>query len=203
MTGNGARLLVVCTGNLCRSPLAAELLRLRLASVGAIADVRSAGTDGAVDERPTKAMVEAGLRVGADLTWHRSAAMSDALVRGADLILTATIGHCRDVLTRCDDVADRIFTLVEAADIASTIEAANTGFELDFNRWRAEMHARRSPGAYWKTRNREDDIRDPHGGPPRRYDEVAKEIAAVVDRFVTSWVGHAATVPIARPLGTT
>ena len=202
MTNSAVRILVVCTGNLCRSPLAAELLRIRLVAVGAIADVRSAGTEVAPNDRPPKAMVDAGLRVGADLNWHRATPITAALVRGADLVLTSTVGHCREVLTQCDDVGDRIFTLVEAADIAAEVDATDTSVELDFDRWRKEMNARRSPAAYWRTRNREDDIEDPHGGPPRRYDEVAKEIAAVVDRFVTAWVGRAAAAPIAQGLGT-
>ncbi len=202
MTGSAVRILVVCTGNLCRSPLAAELLRIRLVSVGAIADVRSAGTEVAPNDRPPKAMVDAGLRVGADISWHRAVPITDALVRGADLVLTSTIGHCREVLTHCEEVGDRIFTLVEAADIAAEVDAADAGVELDFDQWREEMNARRSPAAYWRTRYREDDIEDPYGGPPRRYDEVAKETAAVVDRFVKSWVGRAAAGPIAQGLGT-
>jgi len=44
--------LVVCTGNLCRSPLAEALLRRRLQEAGLDADVASAGTAAPPDATP-------------------------------------------------------------------------------------------------------------------------------------------------------
>jgi protein-tyrosine phosphatase len=189
------RILVVCTGNLCRSPLAAELLRIRLAKAGAITDVRSAGTGASNNESPPVAMIDAGLDVGADLAGHRSMPITAALIDGADLILGATIAHCRDVLGFSEGAANRTFTLVEAGHLAATVATSDPSETFDLVAWRREMASLRSPGRYWQRRTHAEDIADPYGGPVRRYEAVAREVAAAVDMFVSAWVQQETRVP--------
>ncbi len=189
MGNRAVRILVVCTGNLCRSPLAAELLRVRLAPTGADVDVRSAGTDAELNDRSPLAMIDAGLLVGADLGGHRSAMISRALLAGADLVLAATVGHCREVLALSDGAADRTFTYVEAGRLAAEVADHDRAAELEFLAWRAEMGALRSPAAYWQRRTHPDDIADPYGGPTRGYEAVAWAISSAVDKFVEAWTG--------------
>lgn len=75
--------LVVCHGNICRSPFAAALLRRLLP--GAIG-VGSAGFIGP-DRSPPAEATAAAARRGVDLAAHRSRLLTPALVRAADLIL--------------------------------------------------------------------------------------------------------------------
>lgn len=88
-------LLVVCTGNLCRSPMAEGLLRARLARDEARRDwqVKSAGT-WATDGRPASAhaIVEMARR-GIDLHAHRSRNVTRDMLVEADLVLTMTRQH--------------------------------------------------------------------------------------------------------------
>ncbi|HEV2672029.1 MAG TPA: hypothetical protein VGU74_13125 [Gemmatimonadales bacterium] len=77
-------LLVVCHGNICRSPLAAELLSRAVAPLGIT--VRSAGLIGFNRPAPAEALAAAeGHRVS--LSDHRSALITAQLARGADLII--------------------------------------------------------------------------------------------------------------------
>lgn len=57
------RILTVCTGNICRSPLAAELLASRLDPQNFI--VESAGTSALVGEQMPDPAIEIATRLGA------------------------------------------------------------------------------------------------------------------------------------------
>ncbi|MCZ7531832.1 MAG: hypothetical protein M5U23_00225 [Acidimicrobiia bacterium] len=65
-----AHVLFVCTGNICRSPLAEHLARRRWAGQDII--VSSAGTHGLPGLHATTTMVAAGTELGVDLSRHRS-----------------------------------------------------------------------------------------------------------------------------------
>jgi protein-tyrosine-phosphatase len=88
------RILLVCTGNICRSPLAAALLERALAERGieGIA-VSSAGT-GAWDGAPaSEGAYLVGLERGLDLSSHRARLLTRELVDAADLVLTMARHH--------------------------------------------------------------------------------------------------------------
>ncbi len=84
--------LFVCTGNLCRSPMAEALLRVRLARDEARRGwrVASAGV-WAMEGRPASAhSVEEMARLGIDLSAHRSRNVTAQLMAEADLVLAMT-----------------------------------------------------------------------------------------------------------------
>jgi len=88
------RILLVCTGNICRSPLAAALLERALTERGiAGIEVSSAGT-GAWDGAPvSEGAYLVGLERGLDLSGHRARLLTRELVEGADLVLTMARHH--------------------------------------------------------------------------------------------------------------
>ena len=91
---NTKRILLVCTGNICRSPLAAALLERALTerSIEGLG-VASAGT-GAWDGAPvSEGAYLVGLERGLDLSSHRARLLTRELVEDADLVLTMARHH--------------------------------------------------------------------------------------------------------------
>ena len=91
-----ADVLFVCTGNVCRSPSAALLLRQQLGDeAGAEVTVHSAGTVGA-DVGPPSPLVEGGPRdFGIDLGGHVPRIVDPGMIEAADLVVGLTREHVR------------------------------------------------------------------------------------------------------------
>jgi protein-tyrosine phosphatase len=98
--------LVVCTGNSCRSPMAAGLLGRELGQAAAF--VFSAGTDAPVGAAATPAAVEVGRRFGFDLTAHRAQQLLPEMVRGADLVIVMERRHQAQVLALEPETGGRV-----------------------------------------------------------------------------------------------
>ena len=96
-----ARVLVVCTGNVCRSPIAEGLLRAALeARLGDEApSVSSAGTMGWEGSGADPASVEAAAERGVDISAHRARELRSEEAVGADLVLGMAREHA-DALSR-------------------------------------------------------------------------------------------------------
>ncbi len=93
------RILVVCSGNTCRSPLAAALLSARLQTIAGLADavVSSAGTSAWDGAPASEGAYLVALERGLDLSGHRARMLTANLVRDADLVLTMTDAHAHRV----------------------------------------------------------------------------------------------------------
>lgn len=93
------RIVLVCTGNTCRSPMAEALVRQALA-VRNISDVEvfSAGT-GAWEGAPaSEGAYLVALEHGLDLSEHRARLLTAEVIAGSDLILTMAAHHRARVL---------------------------------------------------------------------------------------------------------
>lgn len=80
------RVLFVCTGNTCRSPLAAAALIAELGEDAARLEVRSAGTAAGEGHRVSAPSREVAAADGLDLSSHRSRRTSAEIVRAADFV---------------------------------------------------------------------------------------------------------------------
>ena len=87
-------LLLVCTGNTCRSPMAHVIAERTLAKAGwDEAEIRSAGASALSGSMASEGAIQAAAEHGLDLEGHRSTPLSEELVEWADLILTMGVHH--------------------------------------------------------------------------------------------------------------
>lgn len=180
------RILMVCLGNVCRSPLAERLLRHRLeglpGDVAAGTHVSSAGVRAMVGS-PVQPDAAAELRrLGGDARDFTARQVTPVMVTEADLVLTATRSLRSRVLEDAPRALKRTFTLREfAALVDRDGDAAPPGHGPQ------DLVA---AAAAWRGSVLLDDydVPDPMGRPP----EVHREVAQLIDTACTT---------IARVLG--
>ena len=102
--------LFVCTGNICRSPMAEALFRHR---IGEDSDwnATSAGTYAPNGSPASNHAISALRELDIDLTSHRSKPLTPELVGSADLIVTMTEAHRFYILDLFPEVGNRVFLI--------------------------------------------------------------------------------------------
>lgn len=114
-------ILFVCTGNVCRSPMAEGLLRHALKGRGDYR-VLSAGV-GAIDGQPPSAHGVRALReLNIDISRLRSRMLTGDLVQQADYIFGMTHGHVDAITLLYPQAADKTFVLREFDETLDTYE---------------------------------------------------------------------------------
>jgi len=108
------QVLFVCTGNLCRSPMAEGLLKQKLTGpLKKKVRVVSAGTEALEGFPPTLRGLHAAAFFNVDLSHHRSQPVTPWLLKHSDLILVMEIDHF-DTIRRLDpEAAKRTYLLKE------------------------------------------------------------------------------------------
>ncbi|WP_084500055.1 hypothetical protein [Brevibacterium album] len=183
-------LLLLCTGNICRSPLAALLLRRGLGDLPV--RVRSAGTaahDGSPMTEPAQRTAEAlGLRTARE---HRARQLTLTDLLEADLVLGLAREHRREAAELLPSASRRIFTLREFARLSAAQEApaAVTGPEVADPRLHAVAGLRLGVESVARTRGTlpppadpaEADVLDPYRGGASAYERSARQIVPAVE----------------------
>ena len=151
------RVLVVCTANVCRSPLAQVHLRSHFDAVGAPALVRSAGfLEGGHPADPSAVRVAS--ERGLDLSGHRSLALTPNIARSADLVLTMTGDHVRELLLIDPYGLPRAFPLRSFLRLANGVGPRSA--QETFADWIARIARRRQSTELFSD---QEDIADPFG----------------------------------------
>jgi protein-tyrosine phosphatase len=183
---SGPEVLVVCTANVCRSPMAEALLRQRLAKAGLDATVRSAGML-AEGEPPRPEVVAALAGYGLDVSGHRSRQMTADDLGRADLILAMARENLRYAVVTAPSIWPQSFTLRELVRRGTLIGPRAPGESLAG--WLARVHEGRERAALLGD-SPDDDVADPIGGPPHAYTETAAILSDVLDQLVyLCWPG--------------
>lgn len=112
------KILFVCTGNTCRSPMAEALLNALWKEQNSDIELTalSAGVF-ALDGMPAS---DEAIRVmkeyGIDLTNHKSKQLTEDIIKQADLILTMTDSHRKTIVDKFPDYKSLVFTLNQYID---------------------------------------------------------------------------------------
>lgn len=182
------RILVICTGNVCRSPY----LERRLAQLldGQDVVVESAGTRALVGADIEPGSVAVLSTLGADTEGFASRQLVPAMLDAADLVITATQKHRGDAVALHPRALRKTFTLgeladlVRDADLAGSPEAAQAGPDTPWASVVGEV-ARGRRGLHPARSADESDIPDPYGRDAAAYDlmstEIESQLPVVVD----------------------
>ncbi|HEY5621507.1 MAG TPA: L-threonylcarbamoyladenylate synthase [Pontiella sp.] len=100
-------ILFICTGNTCRSPMAAALFQQR-AGADCEWKAMSAGLYAANGSPATDNAVTAMQELGVDIKAHRSQPVTGELVERADMIVGMTQAHLQDITERFPEVVGRV-----------------------------------------------------------------------------------------------
>jgi low molecular weight protein-tyrosine phosphatase len=194
-----ASILVVCTGNICRSPIAEGFLRDALAirfGDGAPA-VGSAGTMGWEGSGAMPESIEVAAEHGADIADHRAHELTQADIADASLIVTMAAEHRSFVAALDDDAVAKTFTLKELVRILEHLPPPADAGPGGLGERVAAASATRAEG--FAGNPHDEDVADPLGMPLSSYRAIAWELREWLDRMVAGLYGPRAELEEAVP----
>lgn len=133
-------ILLVCTGNTCRSSMAEGIFKHLLKEAGKDSiNVSSAGISAFEgDEANAKAIFVLNKK-GIDILNHRARQLTREIIHNSDLILTMTNSHKKMILNAVPEYSNKVYTLKEYALIVNNEETEGKNldiadpFGLDYN----------------------------------------------------------------------
>jgi protein-tyrosine phosphatase len=177
LVGVSFTVLYVCTGNVCRSPMA-ELLFRGWANPAADVIVSSAGTEAMEGYGIDRSSASALGQLGIDPSRHRARQFEPWMATDADLILTAGREHRDAIIAALPTLYKRTFTMKEFARL---VNGLGTG---DPRSIVAAAAARR--GELQPEDPEDDDVRDPYRGAIKHAKTIAEEITEAVYATVSA-----------------
>ncbi len=139
------KILFVCTGNTCRSPMAEGIMKRIAEQRGWDLEVSSAGISAMGNDSPSINAVLALNKMGIDISSHKSRLINKELIDAADLIITMTNQHKDSLLRRYDNIEDKIisfsiqdpyggeYNIYRLCSEDIKVEILNTVNKLNFN----------------------------------------------------------------------
>lgn len=177
-------ILVVCTGNVCRSPLAERALQAGFDDLApGRFRISSAGTSGLSGDSVTEEITRLAAPAGIDFDGFRARRLVPGHVDDADLVLTMARDHRSAVVVMVPSALRRTFTLREFARILPLVPAESESDPVD--RWRslaalAQRYRHPGPG-----NGVGDDVVDPYGRSDgfhqRMYSQMMPAIRLLLD----------------------
>lgn len=201
------KILFVCTGNTCRSPMAEALVKHSMPQI----EVKSAGIFAGKNQRANRFTIEALKKQGIELD-HRSQPVTEKLLHWADLILTMTTQHKQALILHYPDFQDRYFTLKEYISEAdkkvwSVLKTAYANYEekrsifIQKNQHKLDNKKLEKELAAFLYEDMENirqlekslinyDISDPFGGDLNIYERTLNELTGYIEMLINKLEKH-------------
>jgi protein-tyrosine phosphatase len=185
VTATPFRILHVCTGNICRSPMAELMtcagLASRLGDDARRFTVESAGTWGHTGSPMEAHALSTLAAYGIDGADFRARELVAEHVAGADLVLGATREHRAAAVVLHPRAASRTFTVREFARLLSAAEPSGLPAGDPVERMRAMVRAAaRNRGMVPPDAPRDDDLDDPYQAPESAFTRCGDLLAATL-----------------------
>ena len=182
-----AHVLVICTGNICRSPMAEGFLRSVLERRFRIdaPTVDSAGTQGWEGSGAQQGSIVAAREREVDIGAHRARRLTVSMIERADLVVAMAGEHREAVARAVPDAAGRTFTLKELVRLTQALALADASASL-VDRV-AQADALRRGG--FAGNPRDEDVADPLGQGQDTYRAVAWELDELTHRLDAAMFG--------------
>jgi protein-tyrosine phosphatase len=179
------RVLAVCTGNICRSPMVEKLLRVglrvRFGQRHTEVAVASAGIAALVGEPIDEEVASRLRRLGADPRNFVARQIDEGTVAGADVVITLTRQHRREVVALHPRAVRRTLTLLELARLVPVVSITHPPDSGPAARLRTLAQvALAHRGLLPPVHPEDDDVSDPLGRDARAYDLATSKINTAV-----------------------
>jgi protein-tyrosine phosphatase len=109
------KMLTVCTGNICRSPIAEGILR-SIIQADPFMTVSSAGTHAVAGNPATEFAILASHEKGIDITCHSARPLDSALIKSSDMILCMEPSHAEWVLSLDSSMYEKVYNLADFSE---------------------------------------------------------------------------------------
>lgn len=187
--------LVVCTGNICRSPVAEQLLRrdAGFADIDKYVVFSSAGTYAEIESLTNSRSIESAALQGIAIEPTPATQLTQKMIEAADLVLTATAEHRAHAIEQVPSANRKTYTLKEFARIAGY-------FAGDSNHLDPEIKAALSNATEYVDRlaviakyrgyapkaEASEDVMDPYGRNSEVYDVVTSELLELSNKIIAA-----------------
>lgn len=186
--------LMVCTANYCRSPIAEQLLTAATAERfgPGFWTVSSAGTDAHSVWPIHEFSAQVLMQRHAFVDGHHSRLLDATMLRAADLVLTATREHRSAVVRLLPAAIGRTFTMLQFARLSGMVPPLHGADPAELGR-ELVVEAKAARPLLQPVPPEEDDLPDPMGGPLEEFERCAARLDEVVAAIVAPL--HVAPAP--------
>jgi protein-tyrosine phosphatase len=189
------KIVFVCTGNICRSPMAEQMLIQKAEKNKLPITVVSAGVMAMTGDPMTPQSADAMSERGYKATKHISQDLTPKMLEEADLVLTATLEHRSELARMLPKASKYSFTIDEFARLTSFL-MADPEFQEEFKKKAKETREHYLKRAMQEavllrgmvpTNLDPKDVIDPYGESTKVYSQVAEHIEGSLE-IIVDWL---------------